>query len=99
MNELIVAVISEEKPTAPIFNANMAREIAKRERAKEAERLFPEILDAIRINAEKGSMRCTITKPTDFGTDTRPAICAKLEALGFTVSAKYLNGSMWDISW
>lgn len=100
MNELIIAVISEEKPTAPTFNANMAREIAQRERAKEAERLFPEILDAIRTNAEEGSMRCTIIKPTDFGTDTGSAICAKLEALGFSASVNYSGcRSVWNISW
>lgn len=100
MNELIIAVISEEKPTAPTFNASMAREIAQQERAKEAEKMFPEILEDIRSEAEKGKLNCSVAKTTTFGPDTRSAICAKLEALGFSASAKYSGGrSVWDIGW
>lgn len=97
MNEIAVVVITEEK--TPAFDAHVARAIAEKERAKEADRLLPEILDDIRINAEKGKLDCIITKATVFGTDTRPAIRTKLEALGFKVTSKYHNGSVWEISW
>lgn len=97
MNEIAVVVITEEK--TPTFDAHVARTIAEKERAKEADRLFPEILDGIRASAEKGNLDCVITKSTVFGTDTRPAIKAKLEALGFKVSIRYHNGSVWEISW
>lgn len=97
MNEIAVVVITEEK--APAFDAHVARMIAEKERAKEADRLFPEILDGIRASAEKGDLNCAITKTTVFGPDTRPAIKTRLEALGFKVSFRYHNGSVWDISW